>query len=131
MGVNGPPPEKPKPHWVIPNTDGSLTLLRDGAASYASGATPGAGVATGYAVTEEDARKIEKDKAEKKGGRHTRKWIQGVVKKMKKGSFTRDALRHHMIPSKYALDVLKHPKKHTLRTRRRALFLRNIRTRRH
>jgi hypothetical protein len=71
--------------------------------------------------------------SEKKGGRrHTRKWIQGVVSKLKTGSFTREALRHHMTPSKYADAVLKHPKKHTLRTRRRALFLRNIRhTRRH
>jgi len=119
MGVQ-PVKEDSKPHWVIPNTDGSLTLLRDGAASYA-GATPGAGGATGYAVTEEQAKKIEEEKA-KKGGRHTRKSIQGVVKKMKKRSMT---------PSKYALDVLKHPKRHTLRTRRRALFLRNIHTRRH
>lgn len=58
--------------------------------------------------------------------RSTRKWIQDVVSKMKKGSFTQAALKHGETPQQYATDVLKHPKKHTLKTRRRAQFLKNI-----
>lgn len=57
----------------------------------------------------------------------TKKWIQEVVRNMKKGAFTKAALRHHETPEEYADDVLKHPKKHTLKTRRRAQFLKNIR----
>ena len=60
------------------------------------------------------------------GGRRPKKWIQEVVKDMKKGSFTKQALRHQETPEEYAKDVLKHPKKHTLKTRRRAQFLVNI-----
>lgn len=56
-----------------------------------------------------------------------RKWIQEVVKNMKKGSFTKQALKQGETPEEYAEDVLKHPKKHTLKTRRRAQFLMNIR----
>lgn len=58
--------------------------------------------------------------------RSTRKWIQDVVSKMKQGSFTKAALKHGETPQQYATDVLKHPKKHTLKTRRRAQFLKNI-----
>jgi hypothetical protein len=53
-------------------------------------------------------------------------WIQDVVKHMKKGSFTKQAKRHHETPVEYAADVLAHKKKHTLKTRRRAQFLLNI-----
>lgn len=56
-----------------------------------------------------------------------RKWIQEVVKHMKNGAFTQQALKHHETPEEYASDVLKHPGKHTLKTRRRAQFLMNIR----
>lgn len=59
--------------------------------------------------------------------RATKKWIQEVVKGMEKGAMTKAALRHHETPEEYAEDVLKHPKKHTLKTRRRAQFLMNIR----
>lgn len=55
-----------------------------------------------------------------------KKWIQEVVSTMKKGAFTKAALRHGETPEEYATDVLKHPKKHTLKTRRRAQFLKNI-----
>jgi hypothetical protein len=55
-----------------------------------------------------------------------KKWIQKVVAHMKKDAFTKDALRHGETPLQYASDVLKHPKKHTLKTRRRAQFLKNI-----
>jgi len=58
-----------------------------------------------------------------------RKWIQEVVKHMKKGAFTQQALRHQETPEEYAADVLKHPGKHTLKTRRRAQFLMNIKKR--
>jgi hypothetical protein len=63
--------------------------------------------------------------------RHKDKWIQDVVSKMDKGAFTKQALRHHETPSQYVNDVLKHPKKHTLKTRRRAQFLKNIRKKTH
>ena len=56
-----------------------------------------------------------------------KKWIQEVVGHMKKGAFTKAALKHGETPEQYADDVLKHPKKHTLKTRRRAQFLKNIR----
>jgi hypothetical protein len=55
-----------------------------------------------------------------------RRWIKKVVEHMKKGSFTRQALSHHMLPGKFASEVVKHPKKYTLKTRRRAQFLKNI-----
>ena len=55
-----------------------------------------------------------------------KKWIQEAVSKMKKGAFTKQAQRHHETPLAFAKDVLAHPTKHTLRTRRRAQFLRNI-----
>lgn len=58
--------------------------------------------------------------------RRTKKWIQKVVAKMDKGAFTKSALRHGETPLEYAKDVLKHPKKHSLKTRRRAQFLKNI-----
>ena len=58
-----------------------------------------------------------------------KKWIQEVVGHMKKGAFTKQALKHGETPEEYAKDVLKHPKKHTLKTRRRAQFLLNIRKR--
>ncbi len=67
------------------------------------------------------------------GGRYkmrrktAKKWIQEVVGHMKKGAFTKAALKHGETPEEYADDVLKHPKKHTLKTRRRAQFLKNIR----
>jgi hypothetical protein len=57
----------------------------------------------------------------------TKKWIQEVVSHMKKGAFTKQSKTHGESPEEYAEDVLKHPKKHTLRTRRRAQFLLNIR----
>lgn len=62
----------------------------------------------------------------KGGGRRTKKWIQKVVKKMEKGAFTKQGLRHGETPLEYAKDVLAHPTKHTLKTRRRAQFLKNI-----
>ena len=61
------------------------------------------------------------------GRKTAKKWIQEVVSHMKKGAFTKAALKHHETPEEYAKDVLKHPKKHTLKTRRRAQFLINIR----
>jgi hypothetical protein len=65
------------------------------------------------------------------GRRRKDKFIQRVVAKMDKGAFTKQALRHHETPEQYANDVLKHPKRHTLKTRRRAQFLKNIRKKTH
>jgi hypothetical protein len=65
----------------------------------------------------------------KKSGKRTLKsknWIQNVVKNMNQGAFTRQASREHETPLEYAVDVLRHPKKHRLRTRRRAQFVKNI-----
>lgn len=58
--------------------------------------------------------------------RTARKWINQVVRHMKHGAFTKQALRHGETPYEYANDVLAHPGMHTLKTRRRAQFLRNI-----
>ena len=66
-----------------------------------------------------------------RAGRRKDKFIQRVVAKMDKGAFTKQALRHHETPEEYADDVLKHPKRHTLKTRRRAQFLKNIRKKTH
>ena len=49
-----------------------------------------------------------------------RNWIQA-------GSFTKQALKKHMTTEDFMTDVLKHPKKYALKTRRRAQFLKNIR----
>ena len=54
------------------------------------------------------------------------KWIQQVVKDMKKGAFTKQALRHKMTPQEFAKEVLANPKKYTLTTRRRAMFVKNV-----
>jgi hypothetical protein len=57
------------------------------------------------------------------------KWIQEAVANMKQGAFTKQASKKHLSPEKMADEVLKHPKKYQLKTRRRAQFLKNIRTR--
>jgi hypothetical protein len=63
-----------------------------------------------------------------KGGRRkTRKWIQDVVGHMKKGAFTKQALQKHLTPKQFATRVQKNPTKFTLKTRRRAQFLLNVR----
>jgi hypothetical protein len=59
------------------------------------------------------------------GGR-SRKWIQEAVGDMDKGAFTKQARRVGRTPVAYAMNVLANPKKHTLKTRRRAQFLKNI-----
>uniref|UniRef100_A0A6C0EPM1 Uncharacterized protein n=1 Tax=viral metagenome TaxID=1070528 RepID=A0A6C0EPM1_9ZZZZ len=56
-----------------------------------------------------------------------RNWIQAVVAKMKEGSFTKQAVKKHMTTEEFMVEVLKHPKKYALKTRRRAQFLKNIR----
>lgn len=71
--------------------------------------------------------KLSPDDLPSGGRRRGKKWIQGVVSHMKEGAFTQQALKHHMTPEKFAVEVKKHPKKYTLKTRRRAQFLRNIR----
>jgi hypothetical protein len=55
-----------------------------------------------------------------------KKWVQKVVEDMKKGAFTKQALRHRMTPEEFAMEVLKNPKDYTLTTRRRAQFLENM-----
>ena len=56
-------------------------------------------------------------------------WIQDATSKMKKkgtvGSFTKMAKRHGDTPVEYAKEVLDHPSKHTLKTRRKAQFVKN------
>ena len=59
-------------------------------------------------------------------GARPEKWIQNVVSTMKKGAFTKQALRHGETPMEYAEEVLAHPQEHTLTTRRRAQFLKNV-----
>ena len=56
-------------------------------------------------------------------------WIQDATSKMKKkgtvGSFTKMAKRHGDTPVEYAKEVLDNPSKHTLKTRRKAQFVKN------
>jgi len=56
------------------------------------------------------------------------KFIQKVMSApgYRKGAMTKKASRHHERPLEYAREVLAHPEKHDLRTRRQAQFLVNI-----
>lgn len=45
---------------------------------------------------------------------------------MDKGAFTRQAMRVGETPVAYEMEVLAHPEKHRLKTRRRAQFMKNI-----
>ena len=57
-------------------------------------------------------------------------WIQDAVKQMKKKgtlmSFTKQAKRENLTPIQFAKKVLKNPKGYTLKTRRRAQFVKNV-----
>ena len=59
-------------------------------------------------------------------------WIQDAVGQMKKkgtiGAFTKQAKREGLTPIEFAKKVLKNPKGYTLKTRRRANFVRNVNT---
>jgi len=56
------------------------------------------------------------------------KFIQKVMSApgYRKGAMTKKASAHHERPLEYAREVLAHPEKHDLRTRRQAQFLVNI-----
>jgi hypothetical protein len=57
-------------------------------------------------------------------------WIQDAITQMKKkgtiGAFTKQAKREGLTPIEFAKKVLKTPKGYTLKTRRRANFVRNV-----
>ena len=57
-------------------------------------------------------------------------WIQDAVNQMKKkgtiGAFTKQAKREGLAPLDFAKKVLKNPKGYTLKTRRRANFVKNV-----
>jgi hypothetical protein len=57
-------------------------------------------------------------------------WIQDAVSQMKKkgtiGAFTKQAKREGLEPIEFAKKVLKNPKGYTLKTRRRATFVKNV-----
>lgn len=59
-------------------------------------------------------------------GGSKKKWIQEVVKHMKKGTFTKQAKKAGMEPDEFAQHVLANKEKYNLITRRRAQFLQNI-----
>jgi hypothetical protein len=46
--------------------------------------------------------------------------------KFRKGALTKKAMKYHEMPLEFARDVLAHPDRHDLRTRRQAQFLINI-----
>jgi hypothetical protein len=56
------------------------------------------------------------------------KFIQKVMSSpsYKKGAMTKAAAKHHEKPLEYEKEVLAHPEKHDITTRRRAQFLVNI-----
>lgn len=56
------------------------------------------------------------------------KWIQKAMSHMKKGAFTSQSARHHKTTKQFANEVLKHPSHYKMKTRRRAQFLKNIRS---
>lgn len=58
----------------------------------------------------------------------SKKWIQSVVrsKSFRSGSFTRQAAAHQMTTKQFMRQVLAHPTRYSLTTRRRAQFLKNI-----
>ena len=60
--------------------------------------------------------------------RASKKWIQSVVrsKSFHSGSFTRQAAAHQMTTKAFMREVLAHPTRYSLTTRRRAQFLKNI-----
>ena len=65
-------------------------------------------------------------------GHHSgEKFIQKVISspKFKKGALTKTAHRHGESPLEFAKEVLAHPEKHDITTRRRAQFLINIQKR--
>jgi hypothetical protein len=74
-----------------------------------------------------EASQIDAMATQMQGQGKPKKWIQGVAESMKKGAFTKQALKAHMTPEKFADEVLAHPDKYSLITRRRAQFLKNIR----
>ena len=57
-----------------------------------------------------------------------KKWIQSVVEspKFRKGAFTKKAKEHGETPKEYMTEVLAHPEKHDIRTRKQAQFMKNI-----
>ena len=56
------------------------------------------------------------------------KWIQKVTEdpSFKRGAFTREAIKHHMTARDFKDEVLAHPEKYSITTRRRAQFIHNI-----
>jgi hypothetical protein len=60
------------------------------------------------------------------------KFIQAVVSspKFRKGALTKKAKAHGEKPLEFAHEVLEHPEKHDIRTRRQAQFLENIQRKR-
>ena len=96
--------------------------------SYAKGGD----VYTGKDVTMMAARgkSLKKVKKSSKGGKTDDNWIQDVTEDMEKdgteGAFTKQAKRHEMTPIQFAKKVLKNPKKFSLKTRRRAQFVKNV-----
>jgi hypothetical protein len=60
------------------------------------------------------------------GRRRSKNWIKKAVAKMNKGAFTKQAMRVGETPMAYEMEVLAHPEKHRLKTRRRAQFMKNI-----
>ena len=53
-------------------------------------------------------------------------FAQEVTAHMKKGALTKTAKKSGMSPLEFARDVIAHPEKHDITTRRRAQFLINI-----
>ena len=57
-------------------------------------------------------------------------WIQAVVERIHRmgteGAFTKTAKRHGESAKEYAKEVLEHPEKHTVKTRKRAQFVENV-----
>ena len=100
--------------------------VREAPASLSSAADMRKGRMMASAAAQKAARDAAAASMGQIGMGRSKKWIQAAVKTMKKGAFTKQALRADHLPKEYAEMVLSEPEKHTLTTRRRAQFVKNV-----
>lgn len=75
-------------------------------------------------------KKGEERKTARKAYEGDTKWVQEAMESIKEGALTKTAKASGMTPLEFAHEVVKHPERHTEKTRKRAQFLVNIQGRR-
>jgi len=106
--------------FVKQDVNGLLNKLPSWTGAIAKGITDIGGLAN-VAIEGGKIKYADKEMGKQKN------WIQGVVANMEKGAFTKQSRRKGMTPEEYANEVLAHPEEHTLKTRRRSQFVKNVR----